>query len=799
MSISSVFCVRRSSSRLLGLVVAVTLAMTVSSPRAQAQSTATWTGGGASGNWSTASNWTLVPTTSGSWALVFSGTTQTTGTNTIGTINVNSLSFTNDGTAGKTALFTLSGSTLALTSAAITTTATSGGSLGSNAGDVVGNTVTLSGVNTATLGAGHNLTISGGVSGAGSLVVQGGSTGQLFLSGSNSYGGGTTITSGVVQNGLQNSTTDFSNSAFGTGSVTVNAGGSAVIRNGSTIANNFTISGTGSGNGADYGAIRGSFGTSSATATLSGTVTLAGNATVTTAGSGGVSGSKLVLAGPVQLGSNVLTFNPKLSGSNPLPIEVTGTISGAGSVVVSGTSPSSVLLSAANQYSGGTTILASTLRVGNSTALGSGSVAVNGGTLDLNGQALTIGTLSGSAGALITTAVSGSASLTTSSDVASTYSGTITDGAGSVSLVKTGTGSLHLTGSNTYSGGTRISGGVVQNGLQSSFTDFNSNAFGTGDVVVDAGGSVVIRNGSTIANNFTISGTGAGNGASYGAIRASFGTSGVTQTLTGTVTLAGAATVTTAASAGVSGSKLVLAGPIHLGANTLTFNPKASGSNPLPIAVEGAIDGSGGVVVNGVSAVYLNAANSYTGPTTVLSGTLGGDGSVAGLVTVGSGAAISPGSAADTYGSFGVGSLQLDSGASAVLAIGGTASGLYDQIVATSSVAYGGALAIDFANNGFAVGDHWQLFSTPGSSGNFDTISTTGAYGSLAFNYVGNGAWVAEGGSLRPGESLLFFTTDAYGFKSGELVLVPEPPAIVVAGVGVLLIGIRFSRRRRAS
>jgi autotransporter-associated beta strand protein len=785
---------------LTGLLVAVLASLLVPAI-GQAQSTATWTGIGGSGDWDTTSNWTPgKPTTSGSWALIFGGNTQTTGTNNItGTITVNSLSFTNDGTTNKTSLFTLSGSTLALSSASITTSATTGGSLGSNAGDVVGNSATLTGVNTVSLGAGHNLTLSGGISGGGSLVMQGGAASQLFLSGNNSFSGGVTISAGAIQNGLQSSTTDFSSTAFGSGTVTVNAGGSAIVRNGSQIANNFTISGTGSASGADYGAIRGSFGTSGTAATIAGTVTLAGNATVTTAGSGGVSGSKLVLAGAVDLGSNALTLNPKTSGANPLPIEITGTISGAGSVVVNGVSTSSVLLSAANQYSGGTTIQSGTLRAGNSTALGSGTVAVNSGTLDLNGQALSIGTLSGSSGGLITTLVSGSASLTTTSNIDSTYAGAITDGAGTVSLLKTGTGSLFLTGSSGYSGGTRISGGMVQNGLQTSASDFNSNAFGTGDVTVDAGASAVIRNGSTIANNFIISGTGTGMGANYGAIRGSFGVSGTTATISGTVTLAGNATITSAAPGGVTNSQLVLAGPIRLGGNTLTLNPKASSGSPIPIVVEGAIDGSGSVVINGDSTAYLNAINTYTGPTTVQSGTLGGDGSVTGLVTVNSGAAISPGSALDTYGTFGVGSLQLDAGAIAALAIGGTSASLYDQIVATSSVTYGGSLNIDFDTNGFLRGDHWQLFTAPSSSGNFATISASGAYGNLVFNYAGNGAWVAEGGSLGAGDSLLFFTADVYGFKSGELVMVPEPSAIAIAGVGIVLIGVRYSRRRKTA
>jgi autotransporter-associated beta strand protein len=781
------------------LVVLASLLFAAKDVRAQG-GTATWTGGGGSGDWSTATNWSTQPTTLGTWGLVFGGTTQTTGTNTIGTITVNALSFTNDGTTDRTSLFTLSGSTLALTSATITTTATSGGSLGNNAGDVVGNTLTLTGVNTATLGSGHNLTITGGVSGAGSLVMQGGSTSQLYLSGNNSYAGGTTIFAGSIQNGLQDVAGDFSSTGFGSGAVTVHAGGSAIVRNGSQITNDFTISGTGAANGANYGAIRGSFGTSGTTATITGTVTLGADATVTTAASAGVSNSKLVLSGAVQLGSNTLTFNPKTaaSSSNPLPIEVSGTISGVGAVVVDGVSPSSVLLSAANQYSGGTTVRAATLRAGSGTALGSGAVAVNGGTLDLNGQALAIGTLSGSSGGLITSLVSGTASLTTTSNINSTYAGAITDGSGGVSLIKSGTGGLFLTGSNGYTGGTRISGGIVQNGLQSSTTDFNSNAFGTGDVVIDAGGSAVIRNGSLITNNFTISGTGAANGASYGAIRGSFGTSGTTATITGAVTLAADATITSAASAGVTDSKMVLAGAIELGGNTLTLNPKGTGANPIPIAVDGVIGGNGSVVIDGVSVAFLNAANTYIGPTTVQSGTLGGDGSVLGLVTVQSGAAISPGSAVDTYGSFGVGSLQLNSGATAVLSIGGTSASLYDQIVATSLVTYGGTLSIDFKTSGFAIGDSWQLFSSGSSTGNFTSVAASGAYGPLSFILEEDtGVWAAQGGSLGEGETLLFFTKDAFGYTSGQLVLVPEPSAIVMAGLGLVYVGMRFTRRRR--
>jgi hypothetical protein len=135
------------------------------------------------------------------------------------------------------------------------------------------------------------------------------------------------------------------------------------------------------------------------------------------------------------------------------------------------------------------------------------------------------------------------------------------------------------------------------------------------------------------------------------------------------------------------------------------------------------------------------------------------------------------------------------------MAISGTATGLYDQVVALSNVTYGGSLAIDFTSGGFANFDAWQLFSGSGHSGHFDEVTATGSYGSLRFNYLGDGEWQATGGSLGEGQSLSFYEDNSHAiggrYQAGQLVLVPEPSTIVIAGVGVLLAGWRaFSRRR---
>jgi fibronectin-binding autotransporter adhesin len=763
---------------------------------------ATWTGGGGSGDWSTSSNWTTIPTTSGTWNLVFGGATQTTSTNTIGTITLGTMSFTNDGSAGQTATFTLSGSTLALTNSQIVTTA--GGST-----DTVGNGLTLSGSSTVTLNNSHGLNLTGTVFGAGSITAIGSGTNTaiLYLAGTNSYSGNTYVTGVRVQNALGSSvvnTGDTNNNAFGTGDVFVSGSGSVLIRNSSTVANNFTIGGDGVViAGVTQGAIRGSFAVGSQTAMLSGTTTLSANATLKTASTVSLSGNKMVLSGPVNLGSNVLTLSPGASGTNATPIEITGAVNGTGAIVVAGTG-SSVLLSGANGYTGGTTISAGTLRAGSGTALGTGSLAIDAGGLDLNGQSLAIGTLSGSSGGVITSAVAGGASLTTNSALQSNYAGTISDGAGVVSLIMTGVGQLDLSGSNSFSGGVTVTSGRVQNVYSNSLINqsaTNDYAFGTGLVTASGSGTVVVRNGSTIANDFNIGGNGMTSGSStLGAIRGSFGVNDQTATLAGAVTLSTNARIVTASSTtGLTGNSMVLSGPISLGANTLTLAPGVSGSEPLPIFVRGAINGTGGVVVDGASTVYFNAVNTYTGDTTVNAGTLSGSGTIAGAVIVQSGT-IAPGGSYGATDTLTVGSLELASGATAAMTISDLVN--YDRIVSNGEVdfgAAGGNVAVNFLSDGFANFSSWQLFSGSSFTGQLSSFAISGSYGAPTFVYA-DGEWKADIGG---GQTMSFYEDSRHAigdrYRAGQLVVVPEPSSLAIAGIGVCVAGWYRLRRRRVA
>jgi fibronectin-binding autotransporter adhesin len=92
-----------------------------------------------------------------------------------------------------------------------------------------------------------------------------------------------------------------------------------------------------------------------------------------------VSGTQTISA-PIKLTSSAAISTS--SSSNQLT--VSGTVSSSGALSVGG--GGTVVLSASNSYSGGTTINAATLVAANSSSLGSGGVTVNsGGTLDVGG------------------------------------------------------------------------------------------------------------------------------------------------------------------------------------------------------------------------------------------------------------------------------------------------------------------------------------------------------------------------------------------------------------------------------
>ena len=188
------------------------------------------------------------------------------------------------------------------------------------------------------------------------------------------------------------------------------------------------------------------------------------------------------LSGSALTVTNGITVDAGASGTTSISNAISGdgavTMDAAGTLVLAGGN---------NSYTGGTTIAAgATLEIGSgaASALGSGPVTV-AGTLNLNGSNLAVGALDGG-GTVTSSAASSAATLTVGSGNADgSFSGTIENGAGGtgvVSLGTTGTGTLTLTGDNSYTGGTTLGGGTLSLG--------SADAAGTTGWITFAGGTL---------------------------------------------------------------------------------------------------------------------------------------------------------------------------------------------------------------------------------------------------------------------------------------------------------------------
>ncbi|HEY0945528.1 MAG TPA: autotransporter-associated beta strand repeat-containing protein [Opitutaceae bacterium] len=212
-------------------------------------------------------------------------------------------------------------------------------------------------------------------------------------------------------------------------------------------------------------------------------------------------------------------------------------------------------LSAVNTYTGTTDVTAGTLRFGTANAIAQSSavtVAADG-ALDLNNQNQSLNNLSGAGDIAL-----GGATLTANNAANGTLSGVISGTGGR--LVKQGGGTLTLSGANTYSGGTTISGGRL--------AVANVAALGTGAVVNNAALDFTADATGTYAG--TISGTGAltkagdgtleftGNSSAFsGSTAVNAGTLAVNGRLGGTLTVASGARLQ---GAGTVGTTMIASG-----------------------------------------------------------------------------------------------------------------------------------------------------------------------------------------------------------------------------------------------
>ena len=555
-------------------------------------------------------------------------------------------------------------------------------------------TLTLDGANT-----GANA-ISGPISDSGtnvlSIVKKG--TGVWGLTGSNSYSGTTAINAGTLQiNGanslgdptvtgtvvLGNATLESIANTYDlgvnrtialTGPATLQSDSGAMTISGNVLANSYSLTVAGAGKTVLSGAIIGSDGlikNGTGTLTLSASNMYSG---ATTINSGTVQisdpshlGDSTQVTNTITLGNAALEVTANsfdlganrtiaLVGSGTLQsdagtLSVSAAISGSGNLAIGGSG--TVILAGSNSIGGTVAVNGGTLVLGNPNAINTTPGAENAiffgagsaGILNMGGMSWSVPSLNTNAtpGApAVKGGGTGSVTLTigNSSNLSSIFTGSIQDGSGggSLSLIKTGTGTLILNGSSSYTGSTTVNAGTLQLG---DGTAAHDTALATSSLANN--GVLVFNTGGTQTANYAISGAGSvsKNGVGMLALGGSSTFASPMVVINGTVSAASIGNAGSPGNLGAAAQGWDGTAPIQLtsnGAKTLRYTGggettdrniyinqqighvaaiDASGSGPLVLS--GSIDSYAGNSSGGCSYFLLGGSN--TGDNT-LSGNL---------------------------------------------------------------------------------------------------------------------------------------------------------------------------------
>lgn len=555
-------------------------------------------------------------------------------------------------------------------------------------------------------------------------IVQNG-LGRLILQGANTYVGGTTLTSGFIQ--------ADNNSALGTGPLTFNGGTLLTNIGGTTLGNTFTVNVTG-------GAIGGS-----QNLTLNGTGTLNGTLTNTN--------------------TAITTLNNTLSGNGAL-------VQTAGRLVLP-------VVNAA--YTGTTTISGGILEADNNLSLGTGNLIFNGGILlTQNGAGVTLnnpfsvtglgGTINGNSAITLTGNGTLDGTLINTNGARTTLSGILSGGGGLTQM----TGTLAVSGVNTYSGITTLSGGTLaandDSALGTSLLMFNGGILST-----EFSGGVTLGNTFTVtAFNGTINGTESititGSGSLIGTLN---NTNLTTTTLSGNITGVGKVSqqvgllilnginnytggTTVSPLSTLQGNSLGVQGDI-VNNGIVIFTQNMDGT------YSGIMSGSGIVRKQGAGTLNVTNTNTYTGLTTVEAGRLQLTGALAGPVTVNSGASLG--------GTGTIGGLVTNNG----LVDPGNMNAIGTLTVGSYSQGSGGTLAIEF--NGAGQTDVLQVVGPAAVDGTVQFTPDPSVY------FPGSVYTFVTAGGGRSGQfSNVVFTNNNLGPLKTQVIYNPNSIQLVISG-----------------
>jgi fibronectin-binding autotransporter adhesin len=449
-------------------------------------------------------------------------------------------------------------------------------------------------------------------------------------------------------------------------------------------------------------------------------------------------------------GSSSFTANTSFRGVAGALTLITGTINAPGSNFDLNGSADVTISSTGNDYGGTTGILSvGSLILGANGALDAASrLDITGaGGLRLNGFSQSLqGLNSGSTGAaasITNTSATADSVLTLTPSATFGFTGRLADGGSrTLSLVMNGSGTQTLSGTGTYTGGTQIQAGELRLGSSAAIGASGS----TGSLTVDGG--------RLNLNGFS---------AAVGTVSGSAG---------GVVTSASPATLTATANTNstFAGS---LTGAVALdkfGTGMLTLTGSSSSTGGIGV-------NSGTLAVNGIvgTGTVSVAASAW----------LQGSGTIAGAVSVIG--TLSPG---NSPGVITLGSVVLGGSSSTLIEIDGVTRGSqYDGVNITgtsSSLTYDGVLSLNFGS--LSPNDvTYDIFNfTGGYLGNYTTVTSTGAYVGTWTNLGGSGTFQFVSGAQ----------TLTFSPSTGDIIVVPEPAAVAVVGIGLGLAGLAVHRRR---
>jgi autotransporter-associated beta strand protein len=406
--------------------------------------------------------------------------------------------------------------------------------------------------------------------------------GVLDLVAANTYAGATTISEGhvIIRTATGLGTTDSGTSVVSDATLTISSATALSI--GEAIA----LSGDGiTESTVQVGALR----TTTGSHTITGSVTLDADAEIQVDASTGLTVSGTTNAISATNKSLVIDVAGSFEATSPIAL-------GTGSLTK--TAGGTATLSASNTYSGATDVNGGTLLL-----IGAGQLSnqtevtvASGATWNLNNISDTVASIAGAGSIAL-----GSATLTSGTTTNTTFSGVISGTSGAGTMIKQGSGSLTLSGANTYEGDTTVSAGKL--------IAANNAALGVNTSTgtsITSGAVLELRGGISVNEFITINGTGLSN---TGALLNGVGNNTVERIL----------------SIGTTGTY------IGSDAGTLTLSGHAVTGTDVDLRFLGAGDhvvsssiatGTGTLTKAGTGKLTLSGSSSYTGATTVSQGTL---------------------------------------------------------------------------------------------------------------------------------------------------------------------------------